>query len=105
MDAGCTIVTNRQSQTQQKPQYRSGDGKNKKRGTGIEPVTLRAAIERSTTELPARRILLYPPQITNASYKPYTVHTLQFATRHDNSYPNAPLKASYNFVAAARTDE
>ena len=89
MDAGCTVVTNRQSQTLQKPQYRSGDGKNKKRG------------ERSTTELPAHRILLY----TNASYKPDTVHTLQFATRHDNSYPNAPLKASYNFVAAARTDE
>ena len=105
MDAGCTVVTNRQSQTLQKPQYRSGDGKNKKRGTGIEPVTLRAAIERSTTELPARRILLYPPQIKNASYKTYTVHTLQFATRHDNSYPNAPLKTSYNFVAAARTDE
>ena len=29
-----------------------------KRGTGIEPVTIRAAIERSTTELPARPNLL-----------------------------------------------
>ena len=30
-------------------------GWSKKRGTGIEPATIRAAIERSATELPARR--------------------------------------------------
>ena len=31
-----------------------------KRGTGIEPVTIRAAIERSTTELPARPVAPIP---------------------------------------------
>ena len=30
----------------------------KKRRTGIEPVTIRAAIERSTTELPPRSVLM-----------------------------------------------
>ncbi|KAE9187998.1 hypothetical protein PF005_g20235 [Phytophthora fragariae] len=40
---------------ERRPEEPRSEAKKMKRGAGIEPVTLRAAIERSTTELPARR--------------------------------------------------
>ena len=50
-----------------------------KRETGIEPVTIRAAIERSTTELPARRAL--------PATSPYHKHPLHaIHCFHDRMY-------------------
>jgi hypothetical protein len=54
----------KENQQRASAQWAASESNNKKRGTGIEPVTLRAAIERSTTELPAHRTIPTPHDIS-----------------------------------------
>ena len=68
-----------------------GGGKSKsKRETGFEPVTLRAAIESSTTELPARRKQTFhrqkqtPLERPNQNHHQHTTHNA--STQHLHTY-------------------
>ena len=59
-----------------------------KRGTGIEPVTIRAAIERSTTELPARRTLFTTAQLNKIKQNAFLAHYNK--PTHSNTTPIPP---------------
>ena len=78
-----------------------------KRGTGVEPVTHPFELQSNALPLSYPRVqtVLSRPQITNDSYAPYTVHTLQFDPRQNHSYPNAPLKPFCSLLVAARVEE
>ena len=77
----------------------SVDGSKSKRETGFEPVTLRAAIESSTTELPARRNQTQQhPQPPRLDSTPHTTtkHTHHILLRPTSYTTTAPATMTAN---------
>ena len=84
----CNHFSTFKAQPVQSIRQAGNDESNNKRETGIEPATIRAAIERSTTELPARRKDIDTP----SAYKP--PYGSPFPNTVDTTCTNQSLKGS-----------